>query len=97
MDEKVPLQGSSSFNIVHEIFFDTWSSSNYSFLRILNMYAMFDLNLMITKGERKASSDWSIERFFQLLKGWDYNDKYQVIRFIISIFADTNEHVFLKK
>ena len=38
MHEKVLLQGSSSFDIVHEIFFDTWSSSNYSFLKIEYVY-----------------------------------------------------------
>lgn len=34
MHEKVLLQGSSSLDNVHEIFFDTRSSSNYSFLKI---------------------------------------------------------------
>lgn len=38
MHEKVLLQGSSSFDTVHEFFFDTWSSSNYSFLKIEYVY-----------------------------------------------------------
>ena len=81
---------SMRFSLIHEVHPTT------HFLK-LNMYTMFDLNLMTTKGERRASFDWSIRRFSQFLKGWDYNYKdYKVIRFIVSIFANKMNMLFLK-
>lgn len=89
MDHQVLIM-SMRFSLIHEVHPTT------HFFK-LNMYAMFDLNLMITKGERRASSDWSFRRFSQFRKGWDYNYKdHQVIRFIVSVFANKMNLLFLR-